>query len=99
MLVTGGEKKTLERRLGSYIENLGAFYGEVRDVTGASVTVDSSESFAYGFALGNVPEIDPYIVHLVGDPWASAYSWPKKKLQADRGEDGYMDRFGPAKAP
>lgn len=97
MLAPGGGV-VLKRRLGPYLDKLGTFYGEIRDVTGARVIVDSSKSPAYGFALGQVTAIDLYVVHLVRDPRASAYSWLKKKLQPDRGELGYMDRHTPAKS-
>ena len=97
MLAPGGER-VLERRLGPYLKNLATFYEEIRDATGARVIVDSSKSPAYGFALGKVPTVDLYVIHLVRDPRASAYSWSKKKLQPDRGEYGYMDRPSPVKS-
>jgi hypothetical protein len=42
--------------------------------------------------------VDLYVVHLVRDPRASAYSWLKKKRQPDRGELGLMDQHAPAKS-
>lgn len=90
--------KLLASRLSGYLSNLERFYRETRRVTGARVVVDSSKSPSYGWALGMASGIDLYVVHLVRDPRATAYSWLKKKLQPDRGEAGYMDQHPPAKS-
>ena len=88
----------LASRLDEYVRNLGKLYRAVESNTGARVIVDSSKSPMYGRVLGTVPEIDLYVVHLVRDPRAAAYSWLRKKLQPDRGEGGYMDRPSPVKS-
>jgi len=97
MLLSPG-RRMLEKRLRGYVPNLKRFYREIQHVTGCEVIVDSSKSPFYGYALGLTPGIDMHVVHLIRDPRASAYSWLKKKLQPDRGEDGYMDRFSPVKS-
>ena len=91
-------KRILEERLGGYVPNLDGFYREMQRVTGCRVIVDSSKSPSYGYAIGLVPAIDLHVVHLVRDPRATAYSWLKKKLQPDRGEEGYMDQHHPTKS-
>lgn len=98
MLVPRRGGKLLERRLDGYLDNLGRFYEEIRRVTGARVIVDSSKTPAYGWALDRTPGVGMYVVHLVRDPRATAYSWLKRKHQPDRGETGYMDRHPPAKS-
>jgi len=90
--------KLLASRLEGYLENLARLYSTIARVTGARVIVDSSKSPAYGRVLGMAPTVDLYVVHLVRDPRASAYSWLKKKRQPDRGEFGLMDRHAPAKS-
>lgn len=98
LMLTSRGGKMLEKRLRGYVPNLERFYREVRHVTGCEVIVDSSKSPSYGYAIGLVPAIDLYVVHLVRDPRAAAYSWLKKKLQPDRGEEGYMDQHHPTKS-
>ena len=97
MLVPRG-RKLLASRLSSYTDNLKKLYREIRDTTGARVIVDSSKSPSYGYTLGTIPEIDLYVVHLVRDPRAVAYSWLRKKLQPDRGDYEYMDQHTPVKS-
>lgn len=91
-------RKLLASRLERYAGNLGTVYREIQRTTGARVTVDSSKNPMYGRVLGTIPSIDLYVVHLVRDPRAAAYSWLRKKLQPDRGEFGYMDQHAPAKS-
>lgn len=91
-------RKLLDSRLAGYAENLGGLYRAVGCTTGARVVVDSSKTPLYGRVLGTIPSIDLYVVHLVRDPRAAAYSWLRKKLQPDRGEFGYMDQHAPAKS-
>ena len=98
LMLTPRGRAVVASRLGEYPKNLGAFYREIRRVTGARVIVDSSKSPVYGSVLGSLPGIDLYVVHLVRDPRATAYSWLRKKLQPDRGEFGYMDRYTPFKS-
>jgi hypothetical protein len=61
--------------------------------------VDSSKVAAYGYILGNLPGIELYVVHLIRDPRATAYSWQRQKARPDvRSDDSgpqYMERRGP----
>lgn len=91
-------RELLASRLAGYAENLERVYWTIRRTTGARVIVDSSKNPLYGRVLGTIPSIDLYVVHLVRDPRAAAYSWSRKKLQPDRGEFGYMDQHAPAKS-
>ncbi len=91
-------RKLLASRLAEYAENLEKTYRTVGRMTGARVIVDSSKNPLYGRVLDTIPSIDFYVVHLVRDPRAAAYSWLRKKLQPDRGEGGYMDRPSPVKS-
>ncbi len=91
-------RRVLASRLEGYAGNLGTVYRTIQRTTGARVIVDSSKNPMYGRVLGTIPSIDLYVVHLVRDPRAAAYSWLRKKLQPDRGEFGYMDQHAPAKS-
>ena len=93
-----GREVLASRLKGYYAENLEKTYRTVQRTTGARVIVDSSKNPLYGRVLGTIPSIDLYVVHLVRDPRAAAYSWLRKKLQPDRGEFGYMDQHAPAKS-
>jgi hypothetical protein len=53
-------------------------YSSIADVSGARVIVDSSKVPSYAALLRLMPEIEPYIVHLVRDPRAVAYSWRRR---------------------
>jgi hypothetical protein len=53
-------------------------YDAIGSVTGARVVVDSSKVPSYAALLGLMSGIDPYVVHLVRDPRAVAYSWRRR---------------------
>lgn len=55
------------------------FYGAMRDVTRARMIVDSSKVPLYATWLHEMPSIDLYVLHLVRDPRAVAYSWSRPK--------------------
>jgi hypothetical protein len=84
-------RSLLRSRLGKYPDSLERLYRAIRDDTGCSVIIDSSKLPSYGYVLGMISSIDLYIVHLVRDPRAVAYSWLRKKLDSDTGE--YMPRY------
>lgn len=72
--------------LGRYLESLEKLYGAIQSHTGCKVIVDSSKLPSYGHILTMARKIDLYVVHLVRDPRAVAYSWLRKKLQPDTGQ-------------
>ena len=80
-------------RLGEYLAMLGDLYRAVQDVSGARFIVDTSKFPSYGYILQNITEIDLYVLHLVRDPRAVAYSWEsrrKPKMRADNSPDDLM---------
>ena len=98
MLAPWGRRR-LQLRLREYLNNLGELYGAIRESTDSRVIVDSSKFPSYGYTLGMVPNVEVYVVHLVRDPRAVAYSWLKKKIQPDKeGGLGYMHRYAPARS-
>lgn len=66
-------------RTGEYKGALEKLYRAARSVNGSRVIVDTSKSPAHGQVLQNVPNIDLYVLHLVRDPRAVAYSWAYKR--------------------
>lgn len=84
MLMPFGEV-VLENRLRRYLDNLGSLYRAIGKTTRSRVIVDSSKLPSYGYALGMVPDVDLYVVHLVRDPRAVTHSWSRKVVQPDTG--------------
>ncbi len=91
-------RRVLASRLGKYMARLEKLYRAVQESTGSRVIVDSSKMPSYGYTLGMTPGIDLYVVHLVRDPRAAAYSWSLKKPQPDTDKRLYMHRVGAVKS-
>jgi hypothetical protein len=74
-------------RMEGYSRAVEQLYHAVQHVSGARVIVDTSKFPSYGFVLQNLPSIELYVLHLVRDPRAVAYSWKsRRKVKLD--EDG-----------
>ncbi len=70
-----------------YLQASEKLYHAARDVSRSRVIVDTSKFPSYGFVLGNLPSIDLYVLHLVRDPRAVAYSWEsRRKAKPDHGD-------------
>jgi hypothetical protein len=89
--------QVVRERLGDLPEVLGRVYQAVADATGARVIVDSSKLPTYGELLRHVPGVDPYYVHLVRDPRATAFSWMRAKPLPAR-DGSVMQRQSPIKS-
>lgn len=66
-----------------YVRALARLYGRVEEATRCRVLVDTSKSPTYGYLLAGVPGIELYVVHLVRDPRATAFSWPPAPDECD----------------
>lgn len=74
-------------------ENLEKLYRTIRDVTGCEVIVDSSKWASYGEKISLLPSIQMYLIHLVRDPRAVAYSWKRtKKYEPFERSDVYIPK-------
>jgi hypothetical protein len=83
--------RTRVARMGEYRDALEKLYRAVRDVRRSRVVVDTSKFPSYGYVLQHTLGIDLYVLHLVRDPRAVAYSWEsRRKPRMDR-------RDGPSK--
>ncbi|MDP9457480.1 MAG: sulfotransferase [Actinomycetota bacterium] len=99
MLAKSGENLLRLRWTEEYRDALGRFYREISNVTGSRVIVDSSKLPLYGRVLGEVPGVERYVVHLVRDPRAVAYSWQRKKKSTPAGRNlAYMPRHHPVES-
>jgi hypothetical protein len=91
-----GSKK--DDQLLEYSEHLRKIYESLQATTGCRVIVDSSKAPTHGYILSLMPEIDLYVIHIVRDPRAVAFSWKRMKVYSQSGPDGprYMRRRGAA---
>ena len=71
--------------LDGYARVMERVYGELHEVTGCSVIVDSSKRPSYAAFLEMLDGVEAYFVHLTRDPRASAYSWRARKYESVRG--------------
>lgn len=97
-MLTERGRRSLAGRLEKLLISYGRLYGAIGAATGSRVVVDSSKEPAHGFAMGMVPGVDFYVLHLIRDPRAAAYSWSKKKPQPDTDTREHMVRFSPTKS-
>jgi hypothetical protein len=76
-----------------YLATLSRLYRSMERTTGCRVIVDSSKSPFYAEWLDRIADV--YVVHLVRDPRAAAYSWLRKKTLPDFGDDRLMLQQSP----
>ncbi len=62
-----------------YLRAVEQLYAAIVACTGCKVIVDTSKLPMYGYLLNASTLVQPYIVHLVRDPRATAYSWLRRK--------------------
>ena len=62
-----------------YLNSLERLYLAIQKSTGCKVIVDTSKLPIYGYLLLSSSLVEPYIVHLVRDPRATAHSWSRRK--------------------
>jgi hypothetical protein len=98
LMLTARGDGVLKERLEKLLINYRRLYEAIGSVTGSRVIVDSSKEPAHGYAMSLLPDVDFYVLHLVRDPRAAAYSWLKKKPQPDTDTREHMARFSPTKS-
>jgi len=78
-----------------YSSILERLYSSIAMHSNASYLIDSSKAPAYGFMLNSIPALDVYVIHIVRDSRAVAYSWQRKKIRPEiHWETQYMPRAG-----
>ena len=77
-----------------YADVMSRLYDALAEVTGARVIVDSSKRPSYAAFLRSVPGLDPYYIHLVREPRASAYSWRSRRHESSQGGGQEVTRRG-----
>lgn len=95
-LLLGMEGNTFKREYLEYTTRLGSLYAAILKESGATVIIDSSKVPPYAYVLNSMPDIELYILHVVRDSRAVAYSWTRKKeKRISAGEVAHMVRFRP----
>jgi hypothetical protein len=77
---------------------LDSLYHGIQTVSGAAVIVDTSKTPLYALLLSAVPGLDLHVVHLVRDVRAVTFSWRRKKLIMDRGDQSLIPRHSVLKS-
>jgi hypothetical protein len=67
----------------TFVQAMDALYQRIATVSGARVIVDSSKRPSDAALLRLLPNVDPFVVHLVRDPRAVAYSWQRERIEPD----------------
>lgn len=94
-----GSRLDASPEVAEYVAAMERLYRAVARATESRIVVDSSKSPALGHLLDFMPGIEPYVVHLVRDPRAVAFSWLKKKVYDASGEEPmYMSQHPPARS-
>lgn len=86
------------RDLAEYTGALSRIYQAIREVSGASVIVDSTKHVSYAYLLRRVPGVDVRVAHLVRESQGVAHSWAKTvaRPEVTTGHDE-MPRYSPAR--
>jgi len=99
LLITNWRIGMHRRSYRDYGVVLTKLYSAIQSVSGARVIVDSSKDPSYAYLLNSLPNINLYVVHLIRDSRAVAYSWRRKKVKYHIGENTvYMPQHGPVKS-
>jgi hypothetical protein len=72
-------KDRLRRRVRPYCDAVEKLYYGIQASTGCRYIVDSSKNLGYAHLLSLIPGLHVYILLLIRDPRATAYSWRRKK--------------------
>jgi len=83
LMMTGIGRQWLDMQSLIYRTWLAQLYQAIQNVNQSRVLVDASKFPSYAFHLSRMPSIELYLLHLVRDPRAVAYSWQRKRINPD----------------
>lgn len=87
----------LETAMADYRVLTHRLYQAVREVSGASVIVDSSKHLSYALLLRDLPDFELRLIHLVRRSHGVAHSWSRRVLKPGVGDgSSYMSVHAPA---
>lgn len=93
VLLAGARSKRVVPDVVRYTDALSRLYTAMGQVAGARVVVDASKRPSDAVLAGLVPGIEPYLLHVVRDPRAVAFSW-QRQTWIDKGKRDEMTRHG-----
>jgi hypothetical protein len=88
-------RNAVMREYGDYYARV---YAAAKDVSGASIVIDSSKHASTAFVLRKHPDITLRVVHMVRDSRGVAYSWTKRVLRPEvdpASEKALMRQYAP----
>lgn len=97
-LLKAGKATTRDPKLSQLTETMAALYETTGKVTGARVIVDSSKRPADAALAALLPGTQTYVIHLVRDPRAVAYSRRRRKPEFDHESRAEMERTNIARS-
>jgi hypothetical protein len=77
---------------------IGELYRALVVHSGQRIIVDSSKLPPYGLLLSGLPGVELYVLHVVRDARATAFSWRRPKRALDFGDDQLMPQQQPWKS-
>jgi len=82
-------------KLSEYVGIWSRLYKAIHKISGSNFLIDSSKSPTHGFLLNVIPQIELYVIQLVRDSRAVAYSWQRKKRRPEiYWKEAYMPQLG-----
>lgn len=87
-------KRLVAERMAEFPERVAQLYSGIIAESGARVIVDVSKIPSYACMLDTLPDVELYVLHMVRDPRAVAFSWGRRKKQPDKGPDAFMQCQG-----
>jgi hypothetical protein len=93
-MVAGARRGQLDAGAAEYADVLSRLYRAIAAETGASVIVDASKRPSDAVATGLAAGIDPYLLHMIRDPRACAFSWQRTMAEPDASTVSFMTRHG-----
>ncbi len=94
MSMLPGGKQHLDTKLQGFLPYIRHLYEAIQQVSDCRVIVDASKIPINAYLLANLPNVELYILHIVRNPHAVAYSW-MTTTHYDPLKSMYMDRFSP----
>lgn len=87
------------RRLWAYTAVVGRLYDAIREVSGASVIVDSSKHASFGYLLRSASAVDLRLLQIVRDPRAVAHSWARRRQRPEVSDEvSFMPVYPPRRS-
>jgi hypothetical protein len=93
-LVAGARSGRLAPGAAEYADVLSRLYRAAAAETGSRVVVDASKRPPDAVLAAAAPGVEPYLLHMVRDPRACAYSWQRRKDDPSTATPSLMWRHG-----